>query len=100
MKQWFEANYAEVEAEESLQDLTCEFNALHPGNFEHAMFYLGNIDNCTNACLAKVDVTGKYMMGDLQLINSVLSKILDNREVGSIPSKVPRARKNHWNDVG
>jgi hypothetical protein len=79
MKQWFEENYAEVEAEESLQDLTREFNALHPGNFEHAMFYLGNIDNC-NARLVKVDATGKYMMDDLQLINTVLSKILDNKD--------------------
>ena len=79
MKQWFEENYAEVEAEELLQDLTREFNALHPGDFEHAMFYLGNIDNC-NARLARVDITGKYMMDDLQMINAVLSKIPDNKD--------------------
>jgi hypothetical protein len=79
MKQWFEENYAEVEAEESLQDLTREFNALHPGDFEHAMFYLGNVDNC-NARLAKVDATGKYKMDDLQLINAVLTRLPDNKD--------------------
>jgi hypothetical protein len=62
-----------------LQDLTHEFNALHPGDFEHVMFYLGNINNC-NARLAKVDATGKYMMDDLQLINAVLAKIPDNKD--------------------
>jgi hypothetical protein len=80
MKQWFKENYGEVEAQELLQDLTHEFNALHPGDFEHAMFYLGNIlDNC-NAHLVKVDATGKYKMDDLQLINAVLSKIPDNKD--------------------
>jgi hypothetical protein len=68
-----------VEAEKSLQDLTCEFNMLHPGDFEHAMFYLGNLDNI-NARLAKVDATGRYMMDDIQLINAVLSKIPNNKD--------------------
>ena len=79
MKQWFEENYAEVEAEELLQDLTREFNMLHPGDFEHAMFYLGNLDNI-NAHLAKVDATGRYMMDDIQLSNAVLLKIPNNKD--------------------
>ena len=79
MKQWFKENFGEIEVEESLQDLTREFNELNPGDFDSAMMFIGKIDS-VNARLGKIDATGKYKHDELQLIMHVLAKLPDNKD--------------------
>jgi hypothetical protein len=79
MKQWFEENFGDAKVEDSLQDLIREFNELHPSNHEHAMFYIGKIDN-VNARLAKIN--DRYKKDDLELIIAVLSSYLTTMTAG------------------
>jgi hypothetical protein len=81
MKRWFEDNFAEVTASDSLQDLNRKLNELHPGDYDHAMFYLGKLD-ALNVRLGKVEPQGKYKLDELQLKTVVLSKLPDGGNNG------------------
>ena len=74
VKQCLEENYAEVEAEDSLQDLQKKLTELHPADFEKSMFYIAKLEDL-NVRLGKVGE--RYQLDELQLKLEVLSKLPD-----------------------
>jgi hypothetical protein len=77
IKQWFEQNYGNARREDTLQDLICQFNELHLGDYTEAMLYIGKVDSL-NTRLAKIEE--RYMKTDLELIIATLMKIPDNKD--------------------
>ena len=77
IKQWFERHYGDGRREDTLRDLICQFNELHPGDYTEAMLYIGKVDSL-NICLGKIE--GRYMKSDPELIIATLTKIPDNKD--------------------
>ena len=53
VKQWLETNYAEVSAEDSLQELQAQLRDCRPSDYEEAMFYLAKLEDI-NSRMARV----------------------------------------------
>ena len=79
IKQWFQLEFGEVTAEDSLPKLNRQKTELHPGDFKECMYYLGKLESI-NIKLGQIESTGKYKLDELQLKTEVLSKIPDNTD--------------------
>ena len=58
IKQWFQLEFGEVTAEDSLPELNRQKTELHPGDFKECMFYLGMLESI-NIKLGQIESTGK-----------------------------------------